>query len=456
MSEISSSSFRDPSGFIFMRDGIVYRQVNRVYQEEWDRLISSGLYDALVEEELLTAHTDANVPPERKDIAYKIIQPQAIPFISYPYEWCFSQLKQAALLTLKIQKKAIAFGMSLKDSSAFNVQFDRGKPIFIDTLSFEKYQEGSPWVAYRQFCQHFLAPLALMVYCDTGLNRMLWMYLDGIPLDLASSLLPFSSRFNVNLFIHVHLHAKAQKRLAGKIELSSRRNVATHDHLALIDSLESCIRHLQVRRKKSVWVEYYRDISYSPDAMNHKKEIVSMFLDHICPRKVWDIGANTGLFSRIASYKGSLTVSFDLDPMAVEENFRCVLKHKEENLLPLIMDFTNPSPAIGWNCRERQSLIERGPADVILALAFIHHMAISNNVPLDQIAHLFVQMANYLIIEFVPKEDPQVQEMLAFRKDIFCNYTTQDFEREFERYFFIENSTQLRDSGRIVYLMRRR
>jgi hypothetical protein len=193
------SSFRDPSGFLFIREGILYRQVNQVYREDYSRLMDSGLYEKLVKNGLLITHAETDIQPADGVLSYKVICPERVPFISYPYEWSFGQLQDAALATLSIQRRALKLGMSLKDASAYNIQFPKGKAMLIDTLSFEQYQEGEPWVAYRQFCQHFLAPLALMAYKDVRLNQLLRIYIDGIPLDLASKLLPRSTRWNLGL-----------------------------------------------------------------------------------------------------------------------------------------------------------------------------------------------------------------------------------------------------------------
>src|SRR6185369_7393711 len=223
-----SASFRDPSGFLFSRDGVLYRQVNRKYEQEYTRLMESGLYDKLVKGGLLIPHIEADQPTVEFDSipqefqAFKVIQPERVAFISYPYEWSFGELKDAALATLSIQRRALRFGMSLKDASAYNIQFVRGKATLIDTLSFETYNEGEPWVAYRQFCQHFLAPLALMSLKDVRLSQLLRVYIDGVPLDLASELLPPTTRFNFGLLTHIHLHAGAQKKYAGE-DIKSRR-----------------------------------------------------------------------------------------------------------------------------------------------------------------------------------------------------------------------------------------
>jgi len=210
MTENLSGSFRDPSGFMFKHEGKLYRQVNQKYQEEYDLLMNSGLYDQLNKSRTLVAHKEVDLAlAPRPKIAYKVIQPENIDFISYPYEWCFNQLKDAAILTLAIARRALEFGMSLKDASAYNIQFQHGRPIFIDTLSFEKYEEGMPWIAYKQFCQHFLAPLALMAKTDIRLGQLLKNHIDGIPLDLASKLLPASTKLSFGLSTHIHPHALA-------------------------------------------------------------------------------------------------------------------------------------------------------------------------------------------------------------------------------------------------------
>lgn len=214
MIELIPSSFRDPSGFVFLHDGEIYRQVNASYRDHYDLLMSSGLYENLVKQDRLIAHTETQNKFGSSKDAYKILAPQRLELISYPYEWCFSQYQLAALLVLEIQKQALAHGMTLKDASAYNVQFRGTQPVWIDTLSFEKYSEGSPWVAYRQFCQHFLAPLALMSSVDLRFVHLMKSYIDGLPLDLASQMLPWTSWLKPSLLIHLHLHSRAQRRFA--------------------------------------------------------------------------------------------------------------------------------------------------------------------------------------------------------------------------------------------------
>jgi ribosomal protein L11 methylase PrmA len=450
------SSFRDPSGFLFYDNGLIYRQINKIYKEDYDLLIKSGLYRSLVDQNLLISHEEVDIEEPEPDKAYKIIEPEPVPFISYPFEWCFDQLKDAALTTFKIQKTAIDFGMTLKDSSVYNIQFLKGRPVFIDTLSFEKYHEGRSWIAYRQACQHFLAPLALMSYTDIRLNQLFRIYMDGIPLDLASALLPSSTKMKVSLLSHIHLHAKSQKHYADKTVKINSHKVSRLSFMGLIDNLESAIRKLEYKGDKTEWGDYYNDTNYTHKAIEHKKEIVAKFLDKTKSGIVWDLGANDGLFSRIASDRGLYTTSFDIDPVAVQKNYLQSKKNSEENILPLLLDLTNPSPGIGWQNNERTSLLERGPAETAFALALIHHLAISNNLPLVKIADFFSQVCNQLIIEFVPKEDSQVQRLLSTREDIFPDYTKEAFEAEFGKYFKIGSIEEVKNSKRTMYLMKKR
>ena len=456
MNENIPSSFRDPSGFLFRRNGILCRQINTSYKTNYDRLMYSGLYAALTDAQLLIPHEEVTIHSPTPNKAYKIIAPELIPFISYPYEWCFSQLKDAALTTLKIQKKSLDFGMSLKDCSAYNIQFREGKPILIDTLSFEEYPEGRPWVAYKQFCQHFLAPLALMSYRDVRLNQLLRIYIDGIPLDLASSLLQFYTYFVFSLTTHIHFHAKSQKHFARSPLSKTKARVTRLSFMGLIDSLESAIRKMNYKFQNSEWSDYYQDTNYSSEGFQHKAVIISTFLETINPKTVWDLGANVGTFSRICSDRKIQVLSFDMDHSAVEKNYSQCTARGEKNILPLLLDLTNPSPGIGWQNEERMPLLERGPADAVFALALIHHLAISNNLPFCRVVDFFSRICNSLIIEFVPKEDSQTRKLLSTRIDIFPDYTQQGFEREFEKTFHIRECVRVKDSQRSLYLMERK
>ena len=448
-----SASFRDPSGFLFTDNGILYRQINRAYSKDYARLMDSGLYDKLVKASLLIPHLEVEQAPVESDAAFKVIKPERLPFISYPYEWSFSQLKDAALATLSIQKRALKLDMSLKDASAYNIQFVRGRAMLIDTLSFEIYKEGEPWVAYKQFCQHFLAPLALMAFRDVRLSQLLRVYIDGVPLDLAGSLLPLKTKLNFGLLTHIHIHAGAQKRYSDKVVAPRKGGMSRQALIGLIESLESTVKKLAWKPAGTEWGDYYENTNYTDAAFEHKRHLVQEWSAEKKPALVWDLGGNTGVFSREAVSSGAFTVSFDIDPAAVEQNYRTVRSKKEKNILPLVLDLTNPSPALGWDNLERDSLGARGPADMVLALALIHHLAISNNVPLPQLANFFAAHCKWLVIEFVPKSDSQVQKLLTSREDIFSSYTREGFEAAFSTRFAVRKSEPVQDSERTLYLM---
>lgn len=447
------ASFRDPSGHVFLHNGEYHRLIRNRYKEDYDLLMSSGLYKDLTDKGLLVPHQEVPPTSEEQD-TYKVIRPEQIPFISYPYEWSFSQLKAAALVTLRIQKMAMKHGMSLKDCSAYNIQFIGARPVFIDTLSFEALKPGAPWTPYRQFCQHFLAPLALMSRRDIRLNQLLRVHLDGIPLDLASRLLPLRSRLSPSLLFHLHLHAKSQQRYENKkVSPTKKAGISQNAFLGLIDSLKTAVEGLTWRPAGTEWAEYYNDTNYSDEAMEFKKKTIAEFLDSGLQGPVWDLGANTGVFSRIAAEKGFQTIAFDVDPGAVELNYLACAKEKQNNLLPLLLDLANPSSDIGWANEERMSFTKRGPAGTVMALALIHHLAISNNLPLEKIAEYFSRISRHLIIEFVPKTDSNAQRLLVTRKDIFTGYDQPCFDRAFSKYFKTHRSTEIPKTDRTLYHM---
>ncbi|MFQ5948008.1 MAG: SAM-dependent methyltransferase [Acidimicrobiia bacterium] len=449
-------SFRDRSGRVFVRDGVLYRQVNRSFQRHYDALMASGLYEALTERGLLVHHQEDDAAEPLSPDAYRVLRPERVSFVSYPYEWCFGQLRDAALATLEIGKLALEHGMSLRDASAYNIQFREGGAVLIDTLSFEILREGEPWVAYRQFCQHFLAPLALMRYRDLRLGQLFRLHVDGVPLDLALSLLPWRTRLRLGLLVHLHLHGRSLRRNAGTVPRREGR-FSLRAFQGLVDSLRGAVEKLHLPKTSSAWTGYYSEgDSYAPEALAHKEQLVEEFVTEADPSSLWDLGANTGRFSRIAAARGIPTVAFDVDPASVQVAYRTVVNDGETNLLPLVLDLTNPSPGIGWAGRERADLVSRGPTDVVMALALVHHLAIGNNVPLDRIVSFFAELAPRLIVEFVPKSDPKVRLLLGAREDIFDDYTQRGFETAFETRYEIERREPIKASERSLYLMRRR
>jgi hypothetical protein len=296
-----------------------------------------------------------------------------------------------------------------------------------------------------------------MAHTDVRLSELLRVYIDGIPLDLAARLLPARTRLDFGLGTHIRLHAAAQLRYSDKTvnKAEVKRQVSRVSYLGLMDSLESTVRKLNWKPAGTEWGDYYTASAshYTTGAFENKHQAVRQLIEQVTPGRVWDLGANTGEFSRLASQQGIPTVAFDIDPAAVELNYQACKKDKETHLLPLVLDLTNPSPGLGWANLERLSLAERGPVDAVLALALVHHIAISNNVPLPRLAAYLHQLSRWLIIEFVPKEDSQVQKLLATREDIFSEYHLAGFERAFSEVFTIYQSIPLQETGRVLYLM---
>lgn len=455
-------SFKDPRGFVFWHEGTLYRQINRPSETEYRRFVDSGLYDELSSAGLLVPHDEVPLRLARVPAACTVIRPARIPFVSYPYEWCFSQLKAAALLTLDIQKRALQRGLTLRDASAYNVQFVGSRPIFIDTLSFGTREDGSPWPAYRQFCQHFLGPLALTACGHASLNQLTRIHIDGVPLEVVRDLLPARTWMRPGLLMHVHLHARSSTRAASRPGSAPNRRAAMPlaAALGLAESLERAVQHLTWKPPASAWSGYTDDCNYTAAAQDAKRrlvaECVDLVRDRIDVRMIWDLGANTGEYSRIAAEHGGHVVSFDMDHAVVDQHYRACRGRNDATVLPLIQDLTNPSSGMGWHHSERRSLVERGPADLALALALIHHLALGANVPLRRIAALLRDLARFAVVEFVPKEDSQVRRMMQVREDVFPDYTPEGFAAQFREAFHVVRSMPIPGTVRTLHLLERR
>ena len=447
------SSYRDPSGYIFSHKGEIYRQVNQSFKADFDFFISSGLYEALVQENLLIPHQVIDQNLTSDNFWHTTIKPEKIGFISYPYEWPFSMLKDAALLTLKLALKALEYGMILKDASPYNVQFHQGKVVFIDSLSFEKYNEGDPWIAYRQFCENFIAPLALMHNRSLPMQQLLLAFPDGIPLSYARSLLSFKSRCNIHLYLHVHLHAS----YAGKSSAQQKKTVLSKQKLInLLNSLLTLVTSFSFEKFENVWGKYYEEAETRPNYITAKKGIIRDWLSSLPGfNTVLDAGGNNGEFSKLAAQHASQVICADGEHFAINRLYNDIKLDSTTNILPLCIDLTNPTPAIGVNNQERASFFARTNVDLVMGLALIHHLCIGRNIPFDLVAKMFAQLGRLLIIEFVDKEDEKVKIILQQKKDIYPWYTQQNFEQVFATRFKLVQKQALSSSPRTLYLMER-
>ena len=448
-------SFRCPRGRIYYHSGKVLRTVMPDAAADFQFVENTRLLDRLIDAGKLVAYSrsDDKHYPEAKEKPSFVLEHPALPFVSYPYEWCFYALQDAAILQLDICLEALRHEVMLEDATPYNIQFIHSRPIFIDHLSFRPYREGEVWVAHQQFCDQFLNPLLLRSLA--GLTHNAWYKgcLDGISTPELKQTIPFHKKFSWNTFMHVvllaHLlHGKAGNRVSKARQVQFGKNKLVY----MLSGLKKWIAGLKPRPiASSVWHSYADNNSYQHQEKRKKQDAVAAFARKVKPSMLLDIGCNTGDYSLVALESGArLSVGIDHDSMAVEKAW---LRAKKDKLdfLPLCMNVVNPSSGLGWNATERKGLKERLSADALLALALLHHLVIDKNIPMDAAVAGISGLAPAGIIEFVPKTDPMVQELLSLRKDIFPDYTEEAFKSCLEKQARIVASERVSETGRTLY-----
>jgi ribosomal protein L11 methylase PrmA len=453
-----AGSFRDPSGKIYARGGEIYRAVMGHAANEFEAFKKSGLLDTMISKGTVvsTEEVDAKVLAQTGVDPSMVLHHAKVPFISYPYEWSFPLLKAAALLHLNVQVEALRGGFSLSDSTAYNVQFNGVKPVFIDVLSFRKYVDGEIWAGHRQFCEQFLNPLLLRAFFGIPHNGWFRGNLEGIETAMLARMLPWWRNFSFNVFSHVTMQARLQSTAIadnGKsVARAKQVKLPKLNYERMLLSLRDWIASLQPKDTgQTVWQHYAENTTYDSDEQKAKKRFVAEFCGKVKPKQLWDIGCNTGDYSEVALGSGaSQVIGFDFDQGALERAYARA-KAKQLNFLPLFQDGANPSPDQGWGNAERKSVMSRGGAEAIVALAFEHHLAIGRNIPLPGVVDALVKMAPHGVIEFVQKKDPTVQQLLALREDIFPDYTPETFERALKAKARIIKQETVSASGRTLY-----
>lgn len=448
------ASFKDPSGFIFQSGHSVYRQVNPSYADVYDQLMNSGLYAQLSASGWLIPHTETNEFSTECPGASKILFPKQIPVISYAAEWCFNQLQDAALLTLNIAQVSLSKNMMLKDATPANIQFLNGKPVWIDTLSFEPYNEAKPWVAYRQFCETLLYPLLLAHYCGLDMREIFGAWPEGIPATVLSGLLPGRTRLNMGVALHVHLPASAyakQKNNTQKTASFNRRKM-----MQLLQHLTAVVARLKKGKRKSVWADYYENTILSQQYLADKKKVCEQLLSGIAFDTAIDAGCNDGNFTKMLAHRAKHILAADSDEQCIADLYRYIKEHDIKNVLPLVADLAAPTPATGVLNTERESLLNRCNAHLVLALALVHHLAIGRFMRFEQVAETLAGMGKYLLIEFVPLHDEKAQQVLAGRDALFGGYTAENFVQAFEQYFRVLSVSPVAASSRTLYLMEKK
>jgi len=385
-----------------------------------------------------------------------VVEHERVPFVSYPYEWSFETLKDAALLHLDLLERCLPYNFILKDATPFNVQFIGRDPIFIDVLSFTRFRPGEPWAGYNQFCRLFLYPLMLYAYKQVPFQSWLRSELEGLDPAAFSRLLSARDLLRPGVFTHVALHAWLQRRMA-PARTSVRRQIRSagfsKDAIAAnVRGLRRLLRRLRPREHKSVWADYARTCSYSDAATRQKEEFVRRAAAAERRCLVWDLGCNIGRFSRQAAEHADTVVAMDADPVSVDLLYRSLKKEGEpRNILPLVMNLANPSPDQGWRGLERRSLVARGKPDLVLCLALVHHMAISANVPVESLLSWLSELRTSLVIEFVGKEDPMVQQLLLNKDDTYDDYNRSFFESCLNKFFQVQSRQELPGGTRVLY-----
>ena len=451
-----SGSFRDRRGRIFYIDQRVLRSVMPIARDDFDFVRSSGLIDELVAAGKLVAESivDEQLPVTGESPVSLVLEHPRLPFISYPYEWSFSALKAAALLHLDVQLAALDKGVAMTDASAYNIQFVGAKPIFIDHLSFRRYEDGEFWVGHRQFCEQFINPLLLQSVLGVPHNAWYRGSLEGITAVELAKMLPWHSRFAWNILTNVFLQARLQRAATSSdaIEKAKARKLPKIGFEQMLHGLRNWIGKLELKPDdKTVWQDYAGDNSYADAEAANKRQFIGEFVAAVLPDVLLDIGCNTGVYSELALQSGAgLAVGFDFDQGALEQGMRRA-HDRQLNFLPLHLDAANPSPDQGWLQGERGGFAERAKGDAVLALALVHHLVIAKNTPLDQTVNWLVNMAPKGVIEFVPRQDPMVQRLLQLREDLFDDYEPVVFERLLGARARIEKSATVSASGRTLY-----
>jgi hypothetical protein len=459
--EFEPGSFRDRTGRVFYAGDAVYRALTPRGLAEWEALAASRFLPRLLAAGDVVATDRAAPPPDLDGSWAGLLRHERVPFVSYPYEWCFGMLQAAALLQLELLEAALGEGFSLKDATPFNVQWRGCRPVFIDLLSFYRLQPGEPWVGYRQFCEQFLYPLLLAAYRGVAFQPWLRGRLEGIPPHEADRLLGGFTRFRRGVFTHVYLHARSEARYDRATTRNVKRELAAagfHRQLILanVRRLTRLVRGLESPWRGSLWASYGDDPGYAAEDREEKERFVGAAARDIRPALVWDLGANTGVYSRLAAEDAGYVVALERDLPAVERLYEEGRAAGRGNVLPLVFDVADPTPALGWRGVERKTLADRGRADLVLCLALIHHLVLGANLRLAHVLDWLGGLGGELVIEFVGREDPMVQRLLRHKDETYEDYRLEVFEKELGERFEVLGRRELRGGQRVLYRARPR
>ncbi len=454
-------SFRDPAGNIFYHQNKVFRILNKEGLERFNFLKKNDLLQKCIENKFLVKSFEV----ENKNLEFnfskekKIIQHEKIDYISYPYEWCFNQLKDAALHHLNFHLFLLKNNATLIDGSAYNIQFIGHKPVFIDLLSIKEYEEGEYWNAHKQFCENFLNPLILKSKKKIDFNNWFKGNMEGVSTKDLNALLGLRDKFSFNIFTQVvllnYLEQKALNNKKINIKNIKQKKFPKKSYIALLENMKKFISSISLKKTKTLWDDYSTNNTYNKSEEAKKKEIVAKFAQKYKFNKLADLGCNDGVYSQICLQNGcNYVIGFDYDLNAINNAF-IISKQKKLDFLPLYFDASNPSSNLGWSQNERKGFLERINFTGMIALAFEHHLSIAKNIPLDQTVKWLTSIAPQGLIEFVPKNDITVQKMLTLKGDIFNDYNEENFKKLLKKNSEIISEIQVSDSGRKIFEFKR-
>jgi len=456
---LEPGSFRDPESRVFYSGNEVYRALSKDGLGDFEAVEAAGLLD---HERVVRTERAQDVASLRGLLVHEpaaVLRHERIPFVSYPYEWTFSQLKDAALVQLDLLLASLEQDMVLKDSTPYNVQFRGAKPVFVDIGSFERLRDGEPWVGYRQFCMLYLYPLLLQAVKDVPFHPWLRGSIDGIRPSEMRNLMSFRDRFRKGLFTNVFLHAKLEQRYGdrgGEVKSEVKRAGFKKELIvANVRKMRKLVERLNWDPPQGVWVAYGERNSYTDDDAKRKDEFVREVATSQRWGLTWDIGCNNGRYSRIAAEGSDHVLSVDYDQGPIELLHRTLHEEGDEKMLTLTMNLADPSPGLGWRGVERKPLPERGKPDLLLALALIHHVTIAANVPVQEFVDWLASLETALVIEFPTREDVMVKTLLGPKREgLHPDYERENFERVLGEKFEIERSERLESGTRLLYFAR--
>lgn len=459
-----TGSFRDRSGRVYLVEDRVIRGLSESALENFDLLVAQSFY-----REAVSAGTVVEtwrLPMDEVPLAESVraqwagfIEHRRLPVITYPYEWTFGMLKDAAALQLELLETAIRAGMTTKDATPYNFQFHAGRPVFIDIPSFEKLERGSPWTGYRQFCEMFLFPLMIQAYKGIDFQPLMRAGIDGVPLQTAAGLFGLRDRLRSGVLSHVWLQSKLDRRYSAS-DMHVRKDLASAGFneemiLANIRRLGKLVQRLEWDGTGSEWGEYESFHNYTSADHALKESFVDECTAASGAKRVWDIGCNTGQFARIAARHAGRVIAMDKDHFAVERLYRETRSQGAEHVIPILQDVANPSPNWGWRNRERLDLVSRFQPQLILCLALLHHVVISANVPVQEFVDWLANVTDQLIIEYVSRKDEKVQILLRNKSETYADYSRTNLEDALSKHFRIERGQPLESGNRFLYWCRR-